>query len=76
MNRASPGWKAYAVTAGVCAALGVWSVSTGTPWLGAVQLALAAATVACAFFTFQKGRRGTPENPKPQNDMTDERRPR
>jgi len=75
MNRASPSWKAYAVIAAGWAALGVWSVSTGTGWLGAGQLALAAATAAYAFFTFRKARRATPENPDPQNETTDKRRP-
>jgi len=75
MNRASPGWKAYTLTAIGWAALGAWSLSTGTGWLGAAQLVLAATTAAYAFFTFRKARRATPEDPDPKNETTDERRP-
>ncbi len=75
MTRGDPGWRAHAVIAGGWVALGVWSVSTGTGWLGAGQLALAAATAAHAFSIFWKARRATPEDSDPQNEGTDARRP-
>lgn len=56
------------------AALGIRSASTGTGWLGAGQLAPAAATAAHTFFTFRTTHRATSENPGPQNQMTNEHR--